>query len=138
MAVIVVGMAALAGVARGAVTTAIMAPCGQPCLDPDQVRAQSPAPSTSLARVFQFPVLTAFLHRAVASQRLFDVGKSTLQIGQLCRMFRLAAMWIYYRLAIGALAMLALILLFAMEFGLASAIARREEGFSQSPDEQGP
>ncbi|AJG18007.1 hypothetical protein [Cupriavidus basilensis] len=53
-------------------------------------------------------------------------------------MFRLAVMWIYYRLAIGALAMLALILLFAMEFGLASAIARREEGFSQSPDEQGP
>ncbi|WP_158001345.1 hypothetical protein [Cupriavidus basilensis] len=53
-------------------------------------------------------------------------------------MFRLAAMWIYYRLAIGALAMLALILLFAWEFGLASAIARREEGFSQLPDEQGP
>ncbi len=47
-------------------------------------------------------------------------------------------MWIYYRLAIGALAMLALILLFAMEFGLASAIARREAGFAREPDEQGP
>lgn len=47
-------------------------------------------------------------------------------------------MWIYYRLAIGALAMLALILLFAKEFGLASAIARREESVAREPDAQGP
>ena len=47
-------------------------------------------------------------------------------------------MWIYYRLAIGALAVLALIVLFVREFGLASAIARREEGIAREPDEQGP
>lgn len=73
-----------------------------------------------------------------ASKRLFKVPEPTLQIGKLCRSFRLAAMWIYYRLVIGALAMLALIVLFAREFGLASAIARREEGFAREPDEQGP
>ena len=53
-------------------------------------------------------------------------------------MFRLAAMWVYYRLAIGALAMRAVILLCALECGLARAFARREVGFAQAPDEQGP
>ncbi|MGO4332867.1 hypothetical protein AB4Z48_35890 [Cupriavidus sp. 2TAF22] len=48
------------------------------------------------------------------------------------------SIWIYYRLAIGAVAILALILLFAVEYGLAIAIAQREEGFARAPDEQGP
>ncbi|WP_420996003.1 hypothetical protein ACKI2N_004180 [Cupriavidus sp. 30B13] len=48
------------------------------------------------------------------------------------------SIWIFYRLAIGALAMLALVLLFAVEYGLANAIARSEHGFAQGPDEQGP
>lgn len=72
--------------------------------------------------------------------RPFDTAGPTLQAGRLCRPRRLAVMsiWIYYRLAIGAVAILALILLFAVEYGLAIAIAQREEGFARAPDEQGP
>ncbi|WP_454720071.1 MULTISPECIES: hypothetical protein [Cupriavidus] len=47
------------------------------------------------------------------------------------------SIWIVYRLAIGALAIAALVLLFAVEFGLACAIARREHGLALGPDEQG-
>jgi len=81
------------------------------------------------------------LRAAAASMRSLDAAAPTLQAGTLRRAFpRLAVMstWIVYRLALGALAIAALVLLFAAEYGLASAIARREHGFARAPDEQGP